>query len=135
MTSSTLYIFRLLPFLVLITVISSCSRELPLEDEQAPVIQVLSPVQGMQYSSRDSVEIRVVFTENAQLHETGIWVWEHDTDAYVANFLFHSHDTILDVTRKFFYEASETTILRLDIDATDHNGNVSNKEMLFEVLP
>lgn len=112
-----------------------CGRQVPLEDVDAPVIQILSPQQGMSFESRDSVEIRVIFHENTQLHETGVWLWEADSKDYVANFLFHSHDTILEVNPKFYFPVGTPTNLELEIDASDHNGNSSSKTIQFQLLP
>ncbi len=120
---------------VMLLLFFGCDQQAPLEDVDAPVIQILSPQQGMSLESRDSVEIRVIFHENTQLHETGVWVWEADTKDYVANFLFHSHDTILEVNPKFFFPVGTPTNLELEIDASDHNGNTSSKTIQFQLLP
>lgn len=113
----------------------ACEQQTPLEDEEAPIIQILSPQQGIALESRDSVEISVIFHENTQLHETGIWVWKADTREYVANFLFHSHDTVLAVHPRFYYPVETTTTLELEIDAADHNGNNSSEILQFQLLP
>lgn len=120
-------------FLVIFSV--GCDQETPLEDVDAPVIEIVSPQQGMSVESRDSVEIRVIFHENTQLHETGVWVWEADSKDYVANFLFHSHDTILEVNPKFYFPVGTPTNLELEIDASDHNGNESSKTIQFQLIP
>lgn len=106
-----------------------------MEDVDAPVIEILSPQQGMSFESRDSIEIHVVFHENTQLHETGVWVWEADSRNYVANFLFHSHDTLLEVSPKFYFKVSAVTNLELEIDASDHNGNASSQTIQFQLIP
>lgn len=120
---------------ILLLFFTGCDQQAPLEDLEAPVIQILSPQQGMSFESRDSVEIRVIFHENTQLHETGIWVWEANTKDYVANFLFHSHDTLLEVSPKFHFPVGTVTNLELEIDAADHNGNVSSKVIQFQLIP
>lgn len=128
------WVYRICAGLLVIFSVA-CDQQTPLEDTDAPVIEILSPQQGMSFESRDSVEIRVIFRENTQLHETGVWVWEADTKDYVANFLFHSHDTILEVNPKFFFPVGTRTNLELEIDASDHNGNASSKTIQFQLIP
>lgn len=129
------FILNRILFAIFLLLLSGCTQVPPMEDVEAPVIQILSPQQGMSFESRDSIEIRVIFLENTQLHETGIWVWHAGTQDYVANFLFHSHDTLLEVRPKFYFPVSVETDLELEIDAADHNGNISSRTIQFKLIP
>ncbi len=112
-----------------------CTPDKPLEDEQAPVIQWLAPSAGAVFSSRDSISVSVSFTENTELHETSIWVWEMPGEKPVTNFRQHTHATELEMRNKFFYPVGEETELRIEVFASDHNGNETTDIRTIRLLP
>ncbi len=114
---------------------SGCDRPAPMEDTEAPEIQIMSPLAGASIESGDSVQIRVIFSENNQLHDFGIWVWTVKDDQFVKNFLFHSHDTLVTVSRKFWFPVDTPTELRLEAEATDHNRNAREQSLTFHLIP
>ena len=112
-----------------------CEAEVPMEDEEAPAITIVCPIKGQAFASQDSVEVHIQISENTELHNVSFWVWTADSGAYVSNFAIHSHDKSMDVKQKFFYPVTEATSLLLEVEASDHNGNVALDSLYFQLNP
>lgn len=108
---------------------------MPQEDLEPPQIMILSPGVDEELSGSDSILVHVVFTENTELHNTEIWIWNPENHDPITRVAHHSHQQRLEVKHKFWFPVSEPTKLEIEVTASDHNGNDAVQIYNFNVLP
>lgn len=115
----------------LILLLCSCSEQV-LEDLEAPVISLSSPLEGASYPAGQDVLIEALVEENQDLHTYRILV----EDAYGNTALTidqHEHGRSVLVLDSF--DAQVPGDYQIRFFATDHNDNTGSVNRSFTVIP
>jgi hypothetical protein len=108
----------------------SCSKT---EDTEAPAINITSPVSNSVYAVGDTVFIKVVVTENDELHHIDA-ILQKDLSTTVWLRSFHSHSKVFEINDAYIVQADDAgSSFRLTVTADDHSGNESEAYLDFEI--
>lgn len=107
---------------VFLVFIFSCSKP----DETAPVISISSPEQSQVFSVGQTITIKASITDNNSIHMVHTIVTDNSGGHWVHS-EEHTNGKIYEVNKTFTAISGKTYTIH--IDATDHNQNVTEKEM------
>jgi len=99
------------------------------EDSTPPTIDILSPEAGSNWTQADSVRIEAAIADE-DLHKYSVKILKNDDDIF--EFETHTHDQNVLYKKSWFSEETGQFLLR--IEAEDHNGNSSSKQINFFVV-
>ena len=123
--------------LILLLSLASCESDDPMEDEEKPSINLISPTMDDMYMNGDTVYIQAEIADNDELHEisgkiththmgVSTEVWSLDTHSHLDTYILKDM-YVIDV-------AGMHNDFTLELEVSDHNGNVGTKEFHFHVM-
>lgn len=117
---------RALAALGVILAFNGCSKgEQPAFDEEAPLVQVLSPSGNARFAKGSTVPITIGLSDNLGLHAYYIYMMDEGTGQPSLVEKRHIHASNWTVEQQFSIPQDAAGHFRLDIEATDHEYNTT----------
>lgn len=117
-----------------VVLFTACQKD---DDDIAPSVSISSPSVGAAYVGGQPILIAGNITDNESLHEFYILITKNDG----ADTLLNESISIHDETNHTFAETftapavTDTTDVRLDVSAEDHDGNIGSRAFSFKIVP
>lgn len=110
----------------LILALNACSiGEQPAFDEEAPFVQVLSPLENARFAKGSAVPITIGLSDNLGLHAYYIYMMDEGAGLPSLVEKRHIHASRWTVEQQFSIPQDATGPFRLDVEATDHEYNTT----------
>lgn len=114
----------------------SCGKDEPMEDDNKPVVTILSPSASDTYVSGDTVQIRAMITDNDELHEitASLNRTHNGSTEEVWTFDEHSHTGTYELVGSYVVAVPGMgNDFELTVNASDHNANMGAASVSFHV--
>jgi hypothetical protein len=112
--------------LFLLILLAGCEK-----DEQAPVINIISPIQNQTFAPGQTVQLKVKITDDDQIHMVHYFVTNQTTFVHVLHGDEHLDASTFDLNQTFTAEAGQSYLIQLE--AEDHSGNIGKKDVSISV--
>jgi len=118
-----------LPLLCLL----ACSKPDAQFDEEGPNIEITQPQAGQSYPKGTTLPVEVTLSENLGLHTYFIWLVETESDQPYLVDKQHLHRRQYEIDLGFPLDELPAGSYQLQVEATDHDHNVSEKEVPIKI--
>lgn len=112
----------------------SC-RTAGVEDIEAPAVQIVSPASATTFTSGDTIFYHIILSDNDQLHDVLLSVYETDSGYLRWTKVEHPHTDTMTFSGDFSLEAKEKLNVTLRVEASDHHENLVTHEIPFSIDP
>lgn len=113
---------------VLLFTISSCTKK---SENNAPVVVIDEPTDGAITTLPDSTHVEGTATDDEELHELSVIIKNHMGDTVLAQYpMVHALPTY---SFHYHFATSDTGMYHLQVTASDHDGGLTSKEVMFFV--
>jgi hypothetical protein len=109
--------------IILLFSLASCGKS----DDIAPEISITSPGDHQVFTGGQTVNIKASVTDNEGIHMVHVSVIDNSTGGHLLHTEDHPDAKSFNINQNFIGVAGRT--YTIDIDATDHNENLANKEV------
>jgi hypothetical protein len=115
---------KIAPLLLLL--LAGCKK-----DELPPVIDIISPTQNQTFTAGQTVQLKVKFSDDNQIHMVHYFVTNQTSFVHVLHGDEHLDGKTYDLNKTFTAEAGQNYLIQLE--AEDHAGNIGKKEVSISV--
>ena len=113
---------------------TSCEKEVvPPEEPLGPVIEILSPAASTSFDSGETLVLEARISMEGGLHEYLVTLTNMTTNEEVDSWSAHSHDEEINFREEMLLDIQDHYEWKLEVSASDHNGNTSQSSVLFYV--
>lgn len=110
-------------------------RTTAVEDVLAPSVQIVAPGPTATFSSGDTISYFIKVSDNDQLHDVQLSVYETAAGFLRWTEIAHPHTDTMTFKGSFSLEAKEALDFTLRVEASDHHDNLVEQQISFLVNP
>lgn len=123
-----------LTFISVLLFFTACKKEVvPPEEPLGPEIEILSPVSSTSFESGETLVLEANIVMEGGLHEYLIVLTNMTTNEEVNSWSAHTHDDSVNFREEMLLDIQDHFEWKLEVSASDHNGNTSTSSVLFFV--
>ena len=113
--------------------VSCNSSDSPIIDQEAPLINIISPQTDINYDPGSMVLLMVEITENLELHEYAVMLKHEETNTKILLEAGHSHEKTILIEKEIQIPNFNVGHLLLIVEAEDHDGNFRKEQIQLKI--